>query len=394
MNNLLENTVDTIAEVDNTMDGDNDNIEKQTLNKLIHQIAEEYDISLPLKKKRGRKSKNELQMINKLKLENIIDDEIVYGEYKPVTKYKKRGRKPKGGKIIQNISNNELDVNVKTNVILHLKCFLVDIENNNVNNINNIYEGVSLQNNNNSTNKLSYNIIKSNANSSTDTLNNNLYNDQYTSNFNSKQVGNDDIKYADNIQYADALPKNDTDKKNKMDKDIYLKLKELEVSLRTNNINNKKSACFYCTEDFDNPPVYIPKFVINGSYHVYGCFCSPECSTGYLMKEQIDSSIKYERYFLLNNMYSKIYNYTKSIKPAPDPYYTLDKFFGNITIEEYRSLIKNKRLYILIDKPITRSLPELHEDNDDFIINNKIIPSNFQINKKSKRSNLKNQFNL
>ena len=100
------------------------------------------------------------------------------------------------------------------------------------------------------------------------------------------------------------------------------------------------------------------------------------------MKEQIDSSIKYERYFLLNHIYSRIYNYEKSVKPAPDPFYTLDKFFGNLTIDEYRNLIKTNRLYILIDKPITRSLPELHEDNDDFIINNKIIPTNYQ-NKKS-----------
>jgi hypothetical protein len=33
-------------------------------------------------------------------------------------------------------------------------------------------------------------------------------------------------------------------------------------------------------------------------------------------------------------------------------------------------------------------LPELHEDNDDFILNNKIIPSNnFQVNKKIQKNN-------
>ena len=31
---------------------------------------------------------------------------------------------------------------------------------------------------------------------------------------------------------------------------------------------------------------------------------------------------------------------------------------------------------MVVDKPLTRILPELHEDNDDFILNNKIIPSN------------------
>ena len=94
------------------------------------------------------------------------------------------------------------------------------------------------------------------------------------------------------------------------------------------------------------------------------------------MEENIDSSSKFERYYLLNNIYSKIYNYTKNIKPAPNPYYMLNKYYGNLTIQEYRSLLSNERLFFVVDKPLTRVLPELHEDNDDFIINHKIIPSN------------------
>ena len=45
-----------------------------------------------------------------------------------------------------------------------------------------------------------------------------------------------------------------------------------------------------------------------------------------------------------NNMtfdYSNI-NYTKNIKPAPSPYYTLNKFFGNLSIQEYRKLLQRK----------------------------------------------------
>jgi hypothetical protein len=332
---------------------------------MIQNIANEFEITLPLQKKRGRKSKKEVDMLNKIKEENIHDDEVIYGESKPIVKYKKRGRKPKGGKIIQNSLNVNSETFVKTSVILHLKCSLSDLNNNDINKKSS-YEGISLENNN----SLTYNVIKSNTNSNINTLNNNLYCEQY------KPV---DKTSENNGEYSPKNYEEDNINKN-FNKDIYSKLKELEYSLKTNNINNKKSACFYCTSDFDNPPIYIPKHLINGSYHVYGCFCSPECATGFLMKEQIDSSIKYERYFLMNNIYSKIYNYEKSIKPAPDPYYTLDKFFGNLTIDEYRGLIKTNRLYILIDKPITRSLPELHEDNDDFIINNKIIPTNYQSN--------------
>ena len=43
-------------------------------------------------------------------------------------------------------------------------------------------------------------------------------------------------------------------------------------------------------------------------------------------------------------------------------------------------------MFLIVDKPLTRVLPELHEDNDEFIINNKIIPtsSNYNLKKKGK----------
>jgi hypothetical protein len=104
------------------------------------------------------------------------------------------------------------------------------------------------------------------------------------------------------------------------------------------------------------------------------------------MEENIDSSTKFERYHLINHIYSQIYDYKKNIKPAPNPYYMLEKYYGNLNIQEYRSLLRNDRLFLIVDKPLTRILPELHEDNDDFIINNKIIPSNtYQIKKKLQR---------
>jgi hypothetical protein len=67
----------------------------------------------------------------------------------------------------------------------------------------------------------------------------------------------------------------------------------------------------------------------------------------------------------LNQIYSKVYDCKKNIKPAPDPHYLLDKFYGNLTIQEYRKLLKTEHLLLVIDKPLTRILPELHEDNDD-----------------------------
>ena len=69
----------------------------------------------------------------------------------------------------------------------------------------------------------------------------------------------------------------------------------------------------------------------------------------------------------------KLYNYDKNIKPAPNPYYTLDKFYGNLNIQEYRKLLNNDRLLFIVDKPMTRILPELHDDNEDYLLTKKIF---------------------
>lgn len=150
-------------------------------------------------------------------------------------------------------------------------------------------------------------------------------------------------------------------------RDINAKLKRLKVQLYKNAIPDKKASCFWCTYDFDNQACYIPKYEMDGTIHGYGSFCRPECAVAYLMRENIDDSTKFERYHLLNQIYSKIYGFKKNIKPAPNPYYMLEKYYGNLSIQEYRKLLKTEHMMLVIDKPMTRILPELHDDNDDLI---------------------------
>jgi hypothetical protein len=351
-------------------------------------------------KKRGRKSKKEIEEAQKLSetqskttLENIVVniednedtlfetsciDEILNSDDdsntvknteitnsdKPIAK--KRGRKPKGGKIIQHIVPLNNNKETKPNVILHLKCSLKDLSSNNL--FGSSLEGYSFSNAN-----LTFDVISG-------------------ENINFNECINAPAKLS---EYEGDLDSTDCDielNKNKEHdiRDIWKKLKVLEHNLHINCTDNKKSACFWDTCEFDNPPVYIPKFFMNDTYHVYGCFCSPECAVAHLMEENIDSSIKFERYQLINHLYSKVYNYNKNIKPAPNPFYMLEKYYGNLTIQEYRALLRNERLFLVVDKPLTRIMPELHEDNDDFIINNKIIPSNtYQIKKKLQKKQTK-----
>ena len=300
---------------------------------------------------------------------------------------KKRGRKPKGGKIISQSNVVTINKMPKPNIILHLKCFMKDLQEKNILS-NNHVESFNFPSNNNS---LNFDILNSKNNININNYSSNeLVNEICNNESDSNIVAVEDNDKDDNMQ----LKKNDKNDQ----KELWKKLKLLEHNLHINNISDKKSCCFWDTYEFDGPPVYIPKHFIKDTYNVYGCFCSPECAVAYLMNENIDISVKFERYHLLNLIYGKIYDYIRNVKPAPIPHYMLERFYGNLNIQEYRSLLRKDRIFLIVDKPLTRILPELHEDNDDFILNNKIIPSNnFQIKKKIQKNNNKNineQFGL
>ena len=172
-------------------------------------------------------------------------------------------------------------------------------------------------------------------------------------------------------------------------KEVWRKINRLKMVLHKDNVrfnSTQQSGCFWCTCEFDTPVIYIPKLYTKStdSYTVYGCFCSPECATSYLMKETIDTSTRFERYQMLNVIYNNICNNTDNpIKPAPDPHYLLSKFYGNLSIEEYRKLLKSDHLLYIVNKPLTHSLPELYEDNNEFLVNNKTtIPNAMSKTKK------------
>lgn len=256
-------------------------------------------------------------VVQPVAVENILNAPII----------KKRGRKPKGGKIIQPTPPDIENKIYNQNIILHLNCSFKDLETNGSN-----VEYYNLEN----VKYIQYDTILNNVNE-VETFNENI-----------------------TIREPNLS-------------EIWKKLKKLQNNLHINNVN-KNSACFWCTYEFDNPAIHIPNYFLNGVYNVYGCFCSPECGTAYLMNENIDNSVRFERYHLLNYIYGKIYNYSKNIQPAPNPFYTLDKYYGNLTIEEYRKLLTTDCLYLVLDKPLTRIFPELH-DNMDTMVDNKIITS-------------------
>lgn len=296
------------------------------------------------------RKKSEPTTSKQSKSENIQYE--IDGTPTPQPEVKKRGRKPKGGKLIEKNAKENNVANVPTNVILHLKCSLKDIEEQNEHTI---------------TDPLNYSASVPPSIKAYDHINDGQF-FELKSTEDTKQNAYVDIH---SEQICTKCKQSELSNKLTIDndvniKDINQKLKHLKVSLYKNNMDEKKSACFWCTCDFDNQTCYIPRYENNHEIFGYGSFCRPECAVAYLMKENIDDSTKFERYHLLNSVYSKIYEFKNNIKPAPDPHFLLDKFYGNLNIQEYRKLLNSERMLMVIDSPLTRILPELHEDTDDF----------------------------
>ena len=305
---------------------------------------------------------------------------------------KKRGRKPRGGKIVSKTASLiGVPQELETNIILHLKCNTKQLEKKERSLLNNKYspkiyqpESFSLK----STQKLntltfeSIDTMEASESQSTPPHNMTFQHDAFKdANLKTECKGSckQSGETSDDVNI----------------KEVWKKLSNLQYQLHYNCLPDKRSACFWCTCEFDNPTIYIPSKIKNGVYDVYGCFCSPQCAVAFLRNEQLDHSVLWERYSMLNDIYGKIFGI--NIKPAPSPYYTLSKYYGNLTIQEYRKLLNNDKLLMVVDKPMSKVLPELHEDNNELPnVNNNLLShqiTNFQnsSNYRLKSNSLKNE---
>lgn len=297
---------------------------------------------------------------------------------------KKRGRKPKGGKIINKELTLVSDTDYKPSIILHLKCSSESI-NNDFETITSGYDGNSMEK-----------IEPSN-----------LYDINFTNLkdmnkliFNAEQLSSTNEKH-------DYHHENDNDTCGHHKQLIHnLSIEDYKKIIYS--INNKfhtnkdgvKSDCFWCNCSFETPSIHIPKNHINDKYNVYGFFCSVECASGFLFNESINMSDKFERYTMLNVIYADIIG-NNYITPAPSPYYLLSRFCGSMTIDEYRNLYTTNYNVACIKTPNSLNIefPELHlQMNDNSSVHNydAATGGGFKIQKASSKTkkSIDNYFNL
>ena len=273
---------------------------------------------------------------------------------------KKRGRKPK--KISIGKSINNLDSSLVKDTILHLKINSSNLDNGllmddmyeyNPNIV--IPEPYDPSNNDLETFENEEELIVNNEDSIIEEVNN-----ETTEELFDEKLSKINIRY--NETNINCSMNNTTKKKNISPIMIYYN--EYNKRKEWPKISNIK--CFWCCHNFDNIPCSLPYSYKDNIFLVYGNFCSPECSAAYNFDSKADDRDIWERYSLLNHLYSLIYTTPDlTIKLAP-PKLSLKIFGGKLSIEEFRDCntdyLKN---YKIVLPPMVSIIPSLEEIKKD-----------------------------
>lgn len=152
-----------------------------------------------------------------------------------------------------------------------------------------------------------------------------------------------------------------------------MKTNLIDIDGKEIRFNKTDVCCWWCTEKFDNEPIFLPFKFNDQGYHVYGIFCSFNCACAYNNNETHDFK-KHERHSLLLKMYEEMYGTSKEITESPSRY-VLKKYGGNITINQYRNnLILGNKDYRIYVPPLLPVVPKIEEDyNDKTIIKENIF---------------------
>jgi|APCry1669192647_1035423.scaffolds.fasta_scaffold01162_6 hypothetical protein len=125
-------------------------------------------------------------------------------------------------------------------------------------------------------------------------------------------------------------------------KEINLTLVDLKLinkeTGKTIIANKTDISCFWDTEKFDTQPWFLPDYINNGAYHVFACFCSPNCAAAY--NNKLNDSRSDVRRMLLNKMYRDAMGITTIVDIIPSPIpELLEKFGGPLSLEKFRDKV-------------------------------------------------------
>ena len=362
-------TVNNIESENNTNNDQEIKVPKKRGRKPKPKTAEEL-AEKKIPKKRGRKPKPK------------VDQEVKIP--------KKRGRKPKDRYKVAEKSNIINIIN-EENVILHLP-----ISSDKLNNIQSI-ENDLLKYNPNLTEPKPYDpeneiFINSSINQNNNEVEEISENNKLKIVIDYKEkVNTKDDPIEESIENLSKNENNEINEiKEKYDEILndYNKKRNTDVSNNSNQIGKGKSSllfyqynesnktqkwpcssninCLWDFNKFNGKPYGLPIKKVGNVVYMTGNFCSPQCAAAYNFSQNDQSDEIWERYSLLNWLYSdELENPNDTIKIAAS-HLTLKENGGTLNIDEFRKLNKNKsKDYKIVYPPVISLIPVMEEINLD-----------------------------
>lgn len=109
--------------------------------------------------------------------------------------------------------------------------------------------------------------------------------------------------------------------------------------------------CRWCTCTFDTQPWFLPDVCYEEKYYIYPkIFCSPECGATY-NRDFVGGYKTDDRHSLLQDIYQNVYNTEEALGYAPSDIGILEKYGGNVKIDEFRGVSKHKNRNIRVVMP-------------------------------------------
>ena len=310
-----------------------------------------------IKKKRGRKpKKKDKNEITVAKKRGRKPKKKVPNKPKIL---KKRGRKPTGK--IMNINTDKRVENDANCIIAHIPIQMEDIDKYNKKNS----ESLSLKSDSISESTQDISIIELSFNKKKKT--DNSFDNKYIK-FLEKEIE----KLTKEISVLNN--KLNTNKLFSKDYNIQ-KLENKILDLDNNNYVLKKTdtCCWWCCEKFKNIAFPLPDKYYDNKFHVFGNYCSANCALAYNL-DMKDHKI-WDRYSLVLKLYNLLSDEKiKEIYCAPPRQY-LERFGGNISIEEFRAKsnkIYNGRFIMAPMAPISTLIEESYKDRNKYDWNKKV----------------------
>jgi hypothetical protein len=127
-------------------------------------------------------------------------------------------------------------------------------------------------------------------------------------------------------------------------------------------------ACYWCCHKFPNEPYGIPIKYKDSKFHVFGCFCSLECSQAHNFSMKNETDEMWERCNLINFLSRRLkYNKQGIVKPAPSRL-ALKLFGGYLSIEEFRKFTCKDKMINVNFPPmysVTQQIEEINQSEVD-----------------------------